>query len=115
MGSAIRITWFITEHTFHWRWTAYLIVFGIFGGGAYLTFLSSVLKPKKPRVAALQKLVLHSPVRLLSREDTTKSGSPEHHLKKTKESGAVTSQMDAETSAGGASGKNGPRRRKGKK
>ena len=95
------------------RWATYLIVFGILGGGAYFAFLSYFPKSKKPRVVA--PAGIDAPVSIT----TTNSGGyeeewiPEHHLKKTKKGSAVTS--DAETSGGEASGKEGPRRRKGRK
>jgi len=94
-------------------WLTYLIVFGIIGGGAYFTFLSFAPKSKKPKVAVVVGIYTPAPI------DATNSGGyeeewiPEHHLKKTKKSGAITS--DAETSGGEVSGKEGPRRRKGRK
>ncbi|KAF9790430.1 hypothetical protein BJ322DRAFT_1098237 [Thelephora terrestris] len=97
-----------------WKlWTTYFIVFGILGGGAYLTFLSYAPKPKRPRVAAPSEIGAAVPVAATSSGGYDEEWIPEHHLKKTKKSGAVTS--DAETSGGEASGKEGPRRRKGRK
>jgi len=95
------------------RWTTYLIVFGILGGGAYFTFLSFLPKSKKPKVAAAAGINAPVPVAATNSGGYEEEWIPEHHLKKTKKSGAVTS--DAETSGGEASGKEGPRRRKGRK
>jgi len=94
-------------------WATYLIVFGILGGGAYFTFLSFFPKSKKPKVAALAGMSTPVPVSATSSGGYEEEWIPEHHLKKTKKTGAVTS--DAETSGGDASGKEGPRRRKGRK
>jgi len=97
-----------------WKlWTTYLIIFGILGGGAYLTFLSYAPKPKKPRAAAPSEIGAAVPVAATSSGGYDEDWIPEHHLKKTKKSGVVTS--DAETSGGDVSGKDGPRRRKGRK
>jgi len=94
-------------------WTTYLIVFGILGGGAYFTFLSFFPKSKKPKVAAPAGISASVPVAATNSGGYEEEWIPEHHLKKTKKSGAVTS--DADTSGGEASGKEGPRRRKGRK
>lgn len=102
----------MTKH-FFFRWATYLIVFGILGGGAYLTFLSYVPKPKKSRATAPSEVRAPAPVAATSSGGYEEEWIPEHHLKKTKKSGAITS--DAETSGGDVSGKEGPRRRKGRR
>jgi len=97
-----------------WKmWATYLIVFGIFGGGAYLTFLSYAPKPKKSRAAPPSEAGAAVPVAATTSGGYEEEWIPEHHLKKTKKSGVITS--DADTSGGEASGKEGPRRRKGRK
>jgi len=97
-----------------WKlWATYLIVFGILGGGAYLTFLSYIPKPKKPRTVAPSEVGAAVPVAATSSGGYEEEWIPEHHLKKTKKSGVITS--DADTSGGDVSGKEGPRRRKGRK
>ncbi|KAF9648969.1 hypothetical protein BDM02DRAFT_3155514 [Thelephora ganbajun] len=96
-----------------WKlWTTYLIVFGILGGGTYFTFLSFFPKSKKPKVA-VPSGVSAPVVAATSSGGYEEEWIPEHHLKKTKKGGAATS--DAETSGGEVSGKEGPRRRKGRK
>ena len=95
------------------RWTTYLIVIGIIGGSAYLAFLSYWPKSKKPKVAAPSEVSAPTVIAATSSGGYEEEWIPEHHLKKPKKSGAVTS--DAETSGGEASGKEGPRRRKGRK
>lgn len=99
-----------------WKlWTTYLMVFGILGGGAYLAFLSyfPAPRPKRSRVAVPSEGSGPVPVAATSSGGYEEEWIPEHHLKKQKKSGAITS--DAETSGGDASGKEGPRRRKGRK
>ena len=102
------------EHLFPSRWTAYLIVFGIIGGAGYFAFLSLFPKPKSKKPISAAPPESSAPVALTA----TSSGGyedewiPEHHLKKAKK-GTITS--DADTSGGEASGKEGPRRRKGRK
>jgi hypothetical protein len=95
------------------RWSTYLIILGILGGGAYFAFLSFFPKSKKPKTAAVVGISAPVPVAATNSGGYEEEWIPEHHLKKTKKSGAVTS--DAETSGGEVSGKEGPRRRKGKK
>jgi len=94
-------------------WATYLIVFGILGGGAYFAFLSFFPKSKKPKVIAAAGIGAPVPVAATNSGGYEEEWIPEHHLKKTKKTGAVTS--DAETSGGEVSGKEGPRRRKGRK
>lgn len=90
-----------------------MIIFGVFGGGAYLAFLSYFPKPKKSRVAPPPEAGAAVPVAATSSGGYEEEWIPEHHLKKAKKSGVITS--DAETSGGEVSGKEGPRRRKGRK
>jgi len=94
-------------------WSTYLIVLGIFGGGAYFAFISFFPKSKKPRVTATARIDAPVPIVATNSGGYEEEWIPEHHLKKTKKSGAITS--DAETSGGEVSGKEGPRRRKGRK
>lgn len=94
-------------------WATYLIIFGIFGGGAYFAFLSYFPKPKKSRAAPPPEAGAAVPVAATSSGGYEEEWIPEHHLKKTKKTGTITS--DAETSGGEVSGKEGPRRRKGRK
>lgn len=94
-------------------WSTYLIVLGILGGGAYFTFLSLFPKSKKPRFAAPPDVGAPVAVGATGSGGYEEEWIPEHHLKKTKKTGAITS--DVETSGGEASGKEGPRRRKGRK
>jgi len=91
----------------------YLIVLGILGGAGYFAFLSFFPKStKKPKVTAPQEAGAPAAVTATSSGGYEEEWIPEHHLKKTKK-GTVTS--DAETSGGEASGKEGPRRRKGRR
>ena len=94
------------------RWTTYLIVIGILGGAGYFTFLSFLPKSKGPRAAALPEASAPIAVTATSSGGYEEEWVPEHHLKKAKK-GTITS--DAETSGGEASGKEGPRRRRGRK
>jgi len=94
-------------------WTTYLIVFGIIGGAGYFAFLSFFPKSKKPKVAAPPAVSAPAGISATNSGGYEEEWIPEHHLKKTKKNGAITS--DAETSGGEASGKEGPRRRKGRK
>lgn len=110
---AFPMRYLIYNQLFFPRWTTYLIVFGILGGGAYLTLLSYAPKPKKARATAPSEVVAPVPVVATSSGGYEEEWIPEHHLKKTKKSGAGTT--DAETSGGEASGKEGPRRRRGRK
>jgi len=97
-----------------WKlWVTYLIVFGTLGGGAYFTYLSYIPKPKKARVVASSEANAAVPVAATASGGYEEEWIPEHHLKKTKKSGVVTS--DADTSGGEVSGKEGPRRRKGRR
>jgi len=97
-----------------WKlWITYLIVIGFLGGGAYLTYLSYFPKSKKPKVVAPAGASAPGPIVATSSGGYEEEWIPEHHLKKTKKSGVATS--DAETSGGEVSGKEGPRRRKGRK
>lgn len=98
---------------FYSRWTTYLIVLGILGGGVYFTYLSFLPKSKKPKVVAPTGASAPVPIAATNSGGYEEEWIPEHHLKKTKKSGALTS--DAETSGGEVSGKEGPRRRKGRK
>ena len=107
------VAWLTTEHFPLFRWTTYLIVFAIIGGGAYLTFLAYFPKSKKPKSAPPPELGAAVPVAATTSGGYEEEWIPEHHLKKTKKSGTVTS--DAETSGGDVSGKEGPRRRKGRR
>ena len=100
-------------NTFPSRWTTYLIVFGILGGGVYFAFLSFFPKSKKPKVSAAAGIDAPVPLATANSSGYEEEWIPEHHLKKTKKGGAITS--DAETSGGEASGREGPRRRKGRK
>lgn len=86
---------------------------GILGGGGYFTFLSLFPKSKKPRVAVPPEVGAPVAVGAAGSGGYEEDWIPEHHLKKTKKTGAITS--DVETSGGEASGKEGPRRRKGRK
>jgi len=94
-------------------WTTYLIVLGMVGGAGYFTFLSFFPKSKKPKVAAPSEASAPAAATATGSGGYEEEWIPEHHLKKTKKGGTVTS--DAETSGGEASGKEGPRRRKGRK
>jgi len=97
-----------------WKlWITYLIVFGIIGGAGYFAFLSFFPKSKKPKVAAPSSVSAPTAIAATNSSGYEEEWIPEHHLKKTKKSGVVTS--DAETSGGEVSGKEGPRRRKGRK
>ena len=100
------------EYPFPSRWTTYLIVIGILGGAGYLAFLSLFPKPKskRPKVAAPPDTPI--PITATGSGGYEEEWIPEHHLKKAKK-GTITS--DADTSGGEASGKEGPRRRKGRK
>jgi len=104
----------VIENPFLSRWTTYLIVIGILGGAGYLAFLSIFPKPKskKPKAAAPPEGSTPVAITATSSGGYEEDWIPEHHLKKAKK-GTITS--DAETSGGEASGKEGPRRRKGRK
>jgi len=93
-------------------WTTYLIVLGIIGGAGYFAFLSFFPKSRRPKVAAPPEVRAPVPITATSSGGYEEEWIPEHHLKKTKK-GNITS--DADTSGGEASGKEGPRRRKGRK
>jgi len=94
-------------------WVTYLIVFGFLGGGGYLAYLSYFPKSKKPRVAAPTGASAPGSIAATSSGGYEEEWIPEHHLKRAKKSGVATS--DVETSGGEVSGKEGPRRRKGRK
>jgi len=94
-------------------WTTYLIVIGIIGGASYFTFLSFFPKSKKPKVAAPPEVRAPEAIAATSSGGYEEEWIPAHHLKKAKKSGIITS--DAETSGGDTSGREGPRRRKGRK
>jgi len=94
-------------------WTTYLIVLGIIGGACYFTFLSFFPKSKRPRVTVPPQVSVPSAIATTSSGGYEEDWIPENHLKKTKKSGAITS--DAETSGAETSGREGPRRRKGRK
>jgi len=91
----------------------YLIIIGLFGGAIYTAYITFVPQAKKPRRKQAASDV-GTPVTVTA----TGAGGyqeewiPEHHLKKSRKAGAVSS--DGETSGGEASGKEG-RKRKGKK
>ena len=79
----------------------------------YFTFLSFFPKSnKKPKAAAPSEASAPAAITATNSSGYEEEWIPEHHLKKAKK-GTVTS--DAETSGGEASGKEGPRRRKGRK
>jgi len=97
-----------------WKlWTTYLIVIGFLGGVGYFAYLSYLPKSKKPRVVAPAGASAPGPITATNSGGYEEEWIPEHHLKRTKKSGVATS--DAETSGGDVSGKEGPRRRKGRK
>lgn len=96
------------------RLITYLIIAGAFGAVIYAAYLSFVPQPKKSKRKVAAPSDVSTPVTVTA----TGAGGyqeewiPEHHLKKSKKGGAITS--DGETSGGEASGKEG-RKRKGKK
>lgn len=92
----------------------YLIVIGLFGGIVYAAYVTFVPQSKKPR----RKQAVASDVSTPVTATATGAGGyqeewiPEHHLKKSKKTGVVSS--DGETSGGEVSGKE-ARKRKVKK
>jgi len=92
----------------------YVIIIGIFGGVIYTAYVTFVPQSKKPRRKQAAPSDVSTPVTVTA----TGAGGyqeewiPEHHLKKSKKTGVVSS--DGETSGGEASGKEG-RKRKSKK
>lgn len=99
------------------RWTTYLIVFGLIGSAGYYAYLSFAPQPKKRKTAAPVVSAPVGPVTATGAGGYQEEWIPEHHLKKPKQrksakSGFATS--GDETSGAEVSGTEG-RKRKGKK
>lgn len=89
----------------------YLIIAAIFGGAAYAAYLSFAPPPKKVKRAAVSDVSTPVTVTATGASGYQEEWIPEHHLKKGKKTGTITS--DAETS--GAESSKEARKRKGRK